>query len=552
MGKRRRRRRAGPSSPPRPAGAVESVAPAGAGRRAEGGGSGGGSHPHAAPARGPAATGGASCAVASGAAPADRASRCAALARIADEHLERGQPAAALPVLQRLCALAPNDPQALHRLGRCLQGLQRRDQARTLFLRAVAADPAHGPSLTSLFDLDEERHRLNDAERWLARLRGVAPAHPVTRLLDARLLLRRGRADEAIDRLSVTPDIPLPPPLYRNYQYLLGKALDKAGRCDEAYAACARANGSALAEFPALADARRAFLDFASGIHGQLCAETTARWPAALPSCPVRVVWQVGFPRSGTTLVDQVLDSHPAVTVLSETAASAKVLTLVDRLPGGYPAALRDLDDATAARLQQVYLGELAAEAGTLSPERVYVDKVPLNTLHLGLAARILPQARVVFCARHPADVVLSCYLQEFRLSRPLSCFLTLADTVALYDAVMRADAHYAATLVQPRFLLRYEDLVADFETQARRLLAFLGVPWDARVLEFHRHAARRAVATPSYDQVVQPLYASAVGRWQRYLPHIAPWLGALAPHAARFGYALAAAGNAAAADVPG
>ncbi len=460
-----------------------------------------------------------------------------ALYGLAECCLAMGAPTSALPVFKRLCELQPKDPDPLYRLGKCLLQLRETEDASTLFQHALSVDPTHGPSITALFDQALECNRFVYARERLDRLRAAHPDNPTTTYLQARLSAREGKTERAIATLQSMATETLPPALFRNQQYLSGKLLDKLDRHREAFAACAAANRSCLEEFPRLATEREAYLQKVASIAPTLDQSLTRGWADALPPDPHQIVWQVGFPRSGTTLLDQVLDAHPRVTVLSETDLSARLLTLLDALPGAYPACLRDLSDRQAQELRSAYLAGLAEKVGPLNREQVYVDKVPLNTLHLAAAARILPQVKIVFSVRHPADVVLSCFMQDFRLSRPLSCFLTMEHTVTLYDAAMDAAAHYDRILHLAKKTIRYEDLVEDLEGQARGLLEFLGLPWDPAVLAYREHAAQRYIATPSAGEVVQPLYSRAMNRWQHYRSELAPWLPGLLRHAARLGY---------------
>ncbi len=169
--------------------------------------------------------------------------------------------------------------------------------------------------------------------------------------------------------------------------------------------------------------------------------------------------------------------------------------------------------------------------------QKLFVDKLPLNSVFMPLLARLFPGARFILALRDPRDVVLSCFMQTFTLNEAMRHFLSLDETARYYAAVMGVAAR-AESRLGPRVLrVRYEDVVSDTEGQARRLLAFLQLPWDPAVLAFHETARKRRINTPSYQQVVQPVYGSARERWRKYAEELAPVLPVLEPFVRSFGY---------------
>jgi hypothetical protein len=167
---------------------------------------------------------------------------------------------------------------------------------------------------------------------------------------------------------------------------------------------------------------------------------------------------------------------------------------------------------------------------------RVFVDKLPLNSIKLPLIARLFPEARVLLAVRDPRDVVLSGFRQRFRINPSMFELLNLEGAAAFYDQVMGLTALYRERFDLPVLVHRYEDLVGDFETAARRVCAFVGVAFSEDMRRFERHGERRAIATPSAGQVVRGLYDGS-GQWRRYAAELAPVLPRLAPWIARFGY---------------
>ena len=183
----------------------------------------------------------------------------------------------------------------------------------------------------------------------------------------------------------------------------------------------------------------------------------------------------VGFPRSGTTLLDQILDAHPALTTMEEKDALDQVRRAVDRLPGGYPEALAGLDDAAVDGLRRLYWAEVARHLGDRGGQTL-VDKMPLNTIDAGLIYRLFPGRRILLALRHPCDVVLSGFMQAMQPNAAMMLFDSLVSTAQFYAQVMDLWSVYRAVLPLTVLTVRYEDLVADLPGETQRILSFPGL----------------------------------------------------------------------------
>ena len=243
-----------------------------------------------------------------------------------------------------------------------------------------------------------------------------------------------------------------------------------------------------------------------------------------------RPVLIVGMPRSGTSLVEQILDSHALIAGRGELATLGRFvgsLSVSDGPSGATCTPRRWTRCRSAAnRLGSEYLASLTAgldpaKSGALC----LTDKTPLNFYALGLAEVLLPGCRVIHCVRSPLDSCLSCYFTRFAFGHEFSA--DLSHLGAFYRDYRRLMAHWGRVLSLPILDVRYEDLVLDVETEVRRLLEFLGLPWDDRCLQFHKNPRR--VATASKSQVRRPLYATSIGRWKHYEKHLGDLFDALA-----------------------
>jgi hypothetical protein len=233
--------------------------------------------------------------------------------------------------------------------------------------------------------------------------------------------------------------------------------------------------------------------------------------PSAMP------IFVIGMPRSGTTLVEQILASHPLVQGAGELPAMRLIVDSV----GAYPDAIALLARDQLASLGRQYVERTAA----LATRRHLVDKMPANFLYAGLIHLMLPNARIIHCRRDPADTCLSCYTKLFSAEQLFSYDLAeLGQFHRAYEALM---THWRAMLPPDRLIdVHYEAVVDDLPRQARRLTDWLALPWDENCLRFHE--TKRMIRTASLSQVRQPIYRSSKGRWRRYVSQLAPLLEAL------------------------
>jgi hypothetical protein len=246
-------------------------------------------------------------------------------------------------------------------------------------------------------------------------------------------------------------------------------------------------------------------------------------------------VFLIGFPRSGTTLLEQVLASHADVEALEERE------TLIDgareylREPEGLER-LAHAPEPELDRFRALYW-QRVAEAGAAVRGKYFVDKHPLNGLKLPLIARLFPHARVLLALRDPRDVILSCFRRRFAMSAPYYQLLTLQGAAAMYDAVMQLTTGLTDLVQLPTIEVRLEELIADFDGEVRRICGFIGLQWSDSLRDFAARVAERNIVTPSGAQLAGGLSASGIGHWRHYHTQLAPVLPILEPWISRFGY---------------
>jgi hypothetical protein len=321
---------------------------------------------------------------------------------------------------------------------------------------------------------------------------------------------------------------------------LLGEALDGLGRPAEAFAAFSRGKGVLRAFYAERAAGRESEVAKLTRLAAWFDAADPAPWRAAPPpQADVAVrghAFLIGFPRSGTTLLEQALAGHPDLVSLEEAptlaAAYDTLMTSADGLER-----LARLSPAEAEHWRGEYWRAVAAH-GADPRGRVFLDKAPAGTLTLPLIAKLFPEANVLFALRDPRDVVLSCFRSSFQMNALTYAFTDLAEAARCYAACMALAGVYRRVLPTAPFEVRYERLIDDFDGELARIAAHLGLAPNPAMADVAATAQRRVVRTPSAPQVRAGLNRQGLGRWRPYAAELAPVLPILAPWVERFGYA--------------
>jgi hypothetical protein len=354
---------------------------------------------------------------------------------------------------------------------------------------------------------------------------------------------RHGEAETALRDLI--QDGPRYPYVKYSSRHLLGAVLDQLGQPGEAM----RWLAEAKALVRQITDIRplEAAYDEQARKRRELLAtftpETIRRWREqdAAPAAPWQPAFLGGHPRSGTTLIEQIMDAHPEVLAFDEPeAVNREVLAGFDALLKGGRVAVKTLEGIARGRrveMRERYLKSLLREVTTRPETRVLLDKNPSPTASLHLWLRVFPELRVIIALRDPRDVVISCYFQNLMLNATNANFLSLERTVKHYRDLMDVWLGLRELGGFDWIETRYEDVVENLEGQGRRATEFLGLEWHAGQSRYYENARRKFLFAPTYHDVTQPVYRRAVGRWERYAEVLAPLQGALAPYCRAFGY---------------
>jgi tetratricopeptide (TPR) repeat protein len=436
----------------------------------------------------------------------------------------------------------PGDPALHFNKGLALEEIHEWPRAKREYERAVELDPQHAEALALLASLNAADGDAKKAGEYAQRSYRLKPGLPAAIVALAQWELNEGRFDAVLAKAAPLAGDARARPVNRSIaEGLVADALDGLGRHAEAFAHYARSN-ALFKEFyrPSfersglermLARARRMGAYFGT-------ADLT-RWrncDAGLYRAPVEThVFLVGFPRSGTTLLEQVLAAHPDVESLEERDSLAGAMAEFILPPDGLHR-LAALDGDALSRFRDAYWSEARA-AGVKLNRQVFIDKLPLNALNWGLIAKLFPNARMLFALRDPRDVVLSCFRRRFRISSFMYELLSLDTAAGFYAATMELCEFCRHNLTLETFASRYEDLVADFEPHVRGLCGFLGIEYDEAMKDFAGKTRSRMIRTPSQAQVARGLYSSGRGQWRAYRDQLAPVMPVLASWIPRFGY---------------
>ncbi len=443
---------------------------------------------------------------------------------------------------EKAIRIAPNKIETLIAVGRQCREFGKYEMAEIYFRRAAEQKNALPESFVYLAEVYERLRRLDEAAHLTERALNRNPAFPAGLLMQARLERQAGHLENAerlLRSLLFTPEMDV----RVRAGYELGAVLDRQGRYDEAMSTFVEAKNllrpDASRHLSELRTLRARLGELRTNLSTEILSRFASHGQALEPAKRLAVL--CGNPRSGTTLLEQVLDCHPDIVSAEETEIfhDDAYSPLTRNFPPDAPM-LTMLEAASTELLRQSrenYVRSVERFLGSSVNGRLLVDKNPSLTFLVASLVRVFPEARFLVAVRDPRDVCLSCFMQFLPLNQASSAFLTLEGTVEEYLALMNMWRTIAPLMVNPHLEIHYEDLVDDLEGTSRRVLKFLDIPWDTRVLRFDEHARQKAVRSPTYADVTKPVFRTAMGRWRNYQKHLEPHLKGLERFLEAFGY---------------
>jgi len=434
--------------------------------------------------------------------------------------------------LMRAERVAPPGPQAPYGLGYRYFTLGFMADAERCFKTHIERRPTL-KGFRDLADLYEKTNNLKAAAETLEAPLQYFADDPRTNQLKALVDLRGGDAKAAISRLEAMRD------KAEGDQLVLSEILNTLAKAYNQEKDFVKAGKL----FAAAQAAKKKSEDFAR-IDATIMPDVVANQRSMDPKALARAkkggdepVFLLGFHRSGTTLLQNILDGSKEAESAEERGILDGVMTFVEATTGGYPKGLETLKGEDLDRLQGLYL-EWAGVQGRTGKAKVFVDKNPLNVLHPALISMLFPKAKIVFAVRNPYAVVVSCWMQNFALNPATANLQGLADIVRFYVNAMETWQHFEKAGVFDLHRARYEDLVSDIEGTTKAMCTYLGIKFSPAMTAFHKTAAGRAdINTASYAQVTQPLFKDGVDRFSAYQDFLALYKDDLDPWCKAFGY---------------
>ncbi len=456
-----------------------------------------------------------------------------------------GNPKEGIRHTQVAINLAPREPRYHASLADLLFTLVQCDESMAAARRALDLDER---CLTAYYVLANNLERLlrfDDGLACLQKAESIAPQEVYTQVMLARLERRNKNNQAALARLTQLWESGQAKGEYeRRALFEWASVLDRLGKYDEAYKAIEQYGQSMSATPAAKRWDRTARPRRIESYQNALTPELFEKWSSDnwKPDVQSAPTFLVGFPRSGTTMTEQILAAHADIITADERPFFSRVRSAWARMVGPNDADVYGMFDRltveNANDLRQLYWECVHAECAQADVQsRVFVDKLPLNIMDLGLINAVFPDAKVIVALRDPRDVCLSCIMQDFVLNNAMIHFLTLPDTAAFYAQVMGLYLSLRDKMTLGAIEVRYEDTVSDLESQARRILQLLDLEWDQSVLDFHTKVAGKAISTPSFEAVAQPVHRGAIGRWAHYMKPFEAVRPLLDPFVSAFGY---------------
>lgn len=455
-------------------------------------------------------------------------------------YLRTGRNSLAAEHLEKASVARPEDPDIYSSLGKAYKFQMNIEKALVAYRKAVQfgkySSPHHYQELATLLEV---ANRLDEMESILDEALSIYPDDEHLILLLAKHEHRSGNENVALERLTKLRTSGLDPKISSLAYYEMGHIYDKRKLFDSAFACFQRGNDLHAEVY------RNMNINKDESQQNIMAMKTLdldtlkTRLPLITPSTNHNQVFIVGFPRSGTTLLHHILESHPLIEVLEEKPLLKALKLEIRKSEPGYPDALLSMSAATAEVLRRKYL-DAVSTYGNKENTKVTIDKLPLNLIDLPLISVLFPQTKIIIALRHPCDSCLSCFMQQFNPNSSMANFLNLDDTTTYYIEIMGLLDGFLNKLPLQYHYLRYEDIVKDFEAVARKVIAFLGLDWDPAVLEYRQKAMRKEIInTPSHHQVVRPLYTGSIGRWRHYDEYLGPYKEKLEFFCEMFGYSL-------------
>ena len=412
--------------------------------------------------------------------------------------------------------LNPNNIQVNYNLGNLFKRINNVENAEKFFNKTIELDPKHLPSYNNLLELYDISNQNEKFEQLLKKSESNLEKNSTIELFKAKLFYKFKKFEDVVKVLEKIEFNENENFKENSRLEILAKSHDQLGNFKESYYFFEQNNN-----LSAKIDENNADKDvFIETINKRIKYFTnlnTNDWEKEKNNDDFKdPIFLIGFPRSGTTLLDTILRSHPSIDVLEEKPIVDKYVEKLQKKIDYKFENLGPSNQTLNNDMRNFYFEQRNKYSNDNS--QIIIDKMPLNIIYVGEIIRYFPKAKFILAIRHPNDCILSCFMQNFLLNHAMANFLNLYDSAKLYDLVMKLWEIYISKFSIDFHMIRYEDLISNFKGSVSNLLKFLDLSWSDQVSEFYKTSQKRGmIATPSYNQVNQPLYTKSIGRWKNY-----------------------------------
>jgi tetratricopeptide (TPR) repeat protein len=443
----------------------------------------------------------------------------------------------AISYFKKLIKIQPTQHEAYNNIGIILKNVKRFDEAIDYFTKAIKIMPTYSSPYYNLGSVYEKLNQTENLEDLTKRASSkLREKDPMILLFQAQLESTKGNTEKSLEILLDLESSKLPSQFRTDFYSLCGKVFDKLGEFSQAFKSFETQNKLSEELNQDKLQESESFLIETYKLKNSWQSIKSYKSKKIDFIEKDNLVFLLGFPRTGTTLLDTILMGHPDIIVLEE-APMAEIM--IEDFNGiGTPEDCYNLTKTDLIEFRKLYKFELEKQLGYSSKGNLIIDKHPLNTRYIPLLHHAFPDAKFIVALRHPCDCVLSCFMQNFEFNKGTGNFISLKKSTELYDATMGLWLALESKLKLNAQTVRYEDLIEDVDGICRPLISFLGLKWVDGILDHTKTAKERTqISTASYNQVTQNIYKTAKGRWSNYEDQLSEILPKLDPYIKKFGY---------------
>ena len=411
-------------------------------------------------------------------------------------------------------------------LGYAFFGIEKLDKAKQSYEKAIQLDPYSLDSHYALMELFEKSNNVEELKKAILNAKKFIKDNPIIFIFQTLLLFRDNLYLEAkllLESIDIEKLNNISADHKMKYYELLAKSCDYTNETTKSFDYFLKVNRYDYKKSANKKYNKKQILNEIDSKLKYFVPKNISKWNNI--NIPINrdefsPVFLIGFPRSGTTLLDSILRGHPDIEILEEKPMIEKMnFKFKDLLYDNKINSLGNINKQQVKKLRNIYF-DVANNyfIKDQKKKKIIIDKLPLNIKDVGLIHRIFPKSKFIFVSRHPCDSVLSCFMNRFTMNNAMINFNTLIDTSNFYNKIMLLWHQYKTLLPISYKTIKYEDILENIEINIKPIITFIDLKWDVSILKYNKTAKNRAIInTPSYNQVIKPIYKHASGRWLRY-----------------------------------